>query len=171
MHIPAPGLGAAYWAALPRTALKRDRAGTRRVGRGRRIDIMVHGSSFMNPLPTDREGWLIEIGRALRDASEAIPFGPLAGASFGAAELFHLGPVTALKFRGIRQSKRVVRKITEAALASYIATASEGSGSLTDSRVAFAFTYLTSHFALDLLNEQQVAELMDFIESHPDALS
>lgn len=125
----------------------------------------------MNPLPIDREGWLIEIGRALRDASEAIPFGPLAGASFGAAELFHLGPVTALKFRGIRRSKRVVREITEAALASYIATASEGSGSLADSRVAFAFTYLTSHFALDLLNEHQVAELMDFIESHPDALS
>jgi hypothetical protein len=124
----------------------------------------------MNPLPTDREGWLIEIGRALRDASEAIPFGPLVGASFGAAELFHLGPVTALKFRGIRRSKRVVREITEAALASYIATTSEGSGSLTDSRVAFAFTYLTSYFALDLLTEQQVAELMDYIESHPDAL-
>jgi hypothetical protein len=34
-------------------------------------------------------------------------------------------------------------------------------------RVAFAFTYLTSHFALDLLREQQVAELMDYIESHP----
>ena len=124
----------------------------------------------MNPLPTDREGWLIEIGRALRDASEAIPFGPLAGASFGAAELFHLGPVTALKFRGIRRSKRVVREITETALASYIATTSEGSDSLTDSRVAFAFTYLTSHFVLDLITEQQVAELMDYIESHPDAL-
>jgi hypothetical protein len=27
--------------------------------------------------------------------------------------------------------------------------------------MAFAFTYLVSHFALDLLNEQQVAELMD----------
>jgi hypothetical protein len=51
----------------------------------------------MNPLPTGREGWLIEIARALRDASEAIPFGPLVGASFGAAELFHLGPVIALK--------------------------------------------------------------------------
>ena len=123
----------------------------------------------MNPLPIDREGWLIEIARALRDASEAIPFGPLAGASFGASELFHLGPVTALKFRGMRRSRRAMREITEAALTSYIATTSEGSGSLTDSR-AFAFTYLTSHFALDLLTEQQVAELMDYIESHPDAL-
>ena len=122
----------------------------------------------MNPLPTDREGWLIEIARALRDASEAILFGPLAGASFGASKLFHLGPVTALKFRGIRRSRRAMREITEAALASYIATTSEGSGSLIDSRVAF--TYLTSHFALDLLTEQQVAELMDYIESHPDAL-
>jgi hypothetical protein len=70
----------------------------------------------MNPLPTSREAWLTEIARALRDSSEAIPFGPLAGASFGAAELFHLGPVTALKFRGIRRSKRVLRQITEAAL-------------------------------------------------------
>ena len=125
----------------------------------------------MNPLPTCREGWLIEIARALRDASEAVPFGPLAGASFGVAELFHLGPVTALKSRGMRRSKQAVREITEAALASYVATASEGSGSLTDSRVAFAFTYLTSHFALDLLTEPQVVELMDYIESHPDALS
>jgi hypothetical protein len=125
----------------------------------------------MNPLPTGRDGWLSEIARALRDASEAIPFGPLAGASFGAAELFHLGPVTALKFRGMRRSKLAQREVTEAALASYVATANEGLGSLTDPRVAFAFTYLTSHFALNLLTEQQVAELMDYIESHPDALS
>ena len=126
---------------------------------------------LMNPLPTSREAWLNEIARALRDASEAIPFGPLAGASLGADELFHLGPVTALKYRGMRRSKRTARDITEAALASYVATSSEGSGSLTDPRVAFAFTYLTSHFVLNLLTEQQVAELMDFIESHPEALS
>src|SRR5262245_22089151 len=63
--------------------------------------------SVMNPLPTSREAWLNEIARALRDAAEAIPFGPLVGASFGADELFHLGPVTALKFRGMRRSKRI----------------------------------------------------------------
>ena len=124
----------------------------------------------MNPLPTSREAWLNEIARALRDASEAIPFGPLAGASFGADELFHLGPVTALKFRGMRRSKRIAREITEAALASYVATTSEGTGSLRDPRVGFAFTYLTSHFALNLLTEQQVAGLMDHIESHPEEL-
>ena len=125
----------------------------------------------MNPLPTSREAWLNEIARAFRDAAEAIPFGPLAGASFGTAELFHLGPETAVKFRGMKQSKRAMRRITEAALASYVATASEGAGSLSDPRVAFAFTYLTSHFALNLLAEQQVAELMDYIESHPEAMS
>jgi hypothetical protein len=125
----------------------------------------------MNPLPTSREAWLNEIARALRDASEAIPFGPVVGASFGAGELFHLGPVTALKFRGMRRSKRIAREITEAALASYVATESAGSGSLRDPRVAFAFTYLTSHFALNLLTERQVAELMDYIESHPEALN
>jgi hypothetical protein len=30
---------------------------------------------------------------------------------------------------------------------------------------------LTSHFALNLLTEQQVTELMDYIESHPEALN
>jgi len=30
---------------------------------------------------------------------------------------------------------------------------------------------LTSHFAPKLLTEQQVGELMDYIESHPDALT
>ena len=125
----------------------------------------------MNPIPTSREAWLNELARALRDASEAIPFGPFVGAWFGPGELFHLGPVTALKFRGMRRSKRTAREITEAALASYVATESEGSGSLTDPRIAFAFTYLTSHFALNLLTEQQVAELMDYIESHPEALN
>jgi hypothetical protein len=125
----------------------------------------------MNRLPTSREAWLNEIARALRDASEAIPFGPLVGALFGSDKLFHLGPLTALKFRGIRRSKRTAHEITGAALASYAATESEGSGSLRDPRVAFAFTYLTSHFALNLLTKQQVAELMDYIESHPEALS
>ena len=125
----------------------------------------------MNPLPTNREAWLNEIARAFRDAAEAIPFGPLVGASFGTAELFHLGPETAVKFRGMRPSKRAMRAITEAALASYVATESEGAASLTDPRVAFAFTYLTSHFALNLLTERQVAELMDYIENHPETLS
>jgi hypothetical protein len=121
----------------------------------------------MNPLPTSREAWLNEIAGALRDAAEAIPFGPLVGASFDAAELFHLGPLTALKCRGIRRSKRIEREITEAALGSYVLCESEGEGSLADPRVAFAFTYLASHFALNLLSELQVAELMDYIESPP----
>jgi hypothetical protein len=125
----------------------------------------------MNPLPTSREAWLNEIARAFRDASEAIRFGPLFGASFGVDKLFHLGPATALKFRGMRRSKKITHEITEAALASYVATESEGSGSLRDPRVAFAFTYLTSHFALNLLTEQQVGELMDYIESHPETLN
>jgi hypothetical protein len=53
----------------------------------------------MNPLPTSREAWLNEMAAALRFAGDAISFGPLVAASFGASELFHLGPLTALKFR------------------------------------------------------------------------
>ena len=125
---------------------------------------------IMNPLPNSREDWLQEIGRAFRDASEAIPFGPPAGVAFGPSELFHLGPVTALKFRGMRRSRRVVSQMTEAALASFVATTSEDGCALRDPRIAFAFTYLTSHFALGLLTEERVIRLMDYIEGHPEAI-
>jgi hypothetical protein len=124
----------------------------------------------MNPLPNSRKDWLQEIGRAFRDASEAIPFGPAAGIAFGPGKLFHLGPVTALKFRGMRRSRRVVSQMTEAALASFVATTSEDSRTLRDPRVAFAFTYLTTHFALGLLTEERVIQLMDYIEGHPETI-
>ena len=124
----------------------------------------------MNPLPSSRKGWLQEIGRAFHDAAEAIPFGPLAGVALGPGELFHLGPETAVKFRGMRRSKRGVRQITEAALASYVATTTEDAGALRDPRVAFAFTYLASHFALGLVTEERVTKLMDYIGGHPEMI-
>src|ERR1039458_6628708 len=64
----------------------------------------------MNPLPTSREAWLNEIAQALRDASDAIPFGRLAGASFGADELFHLGS------HGSRNSRTESRRLRPAAV-------------------------------------------------------
>jgi hypothetical protein len=130
----------------------------------------VECQRIMKALPNSREDWLQEIGRAFRDAAEAIPFGPPAGVAFGPGELFHPGPVTALKIRGIRRSRQVVSQMTEAVLASFVATTSEDGRALRDPRVAFAFTYLTSHFALGILAEEGVIQLMDYIEGHPEAI-
>ena len=52
------------------------------------------------PLPTTTEEWLKEIGLAMSDASETKPFGILTGSPITDANLFHLAPLVALKFRG-----------------------------------------------------------------------
>jgi len=125
----------------------------------------------MNPLPTTRSAWLAEIRIALLDAIEAIPFGSLVGTPLGAADLFHFGPVTALKCRGIRATSRVLRKASEGALASYVATTDVEHGRALAPPVAFALTYLAAHFALDLVTEGEVAKLMNYIERHPRTIT
>jgi hypothetical protein len=125
----------------------------------------------MNRIPSTREAWLTEISLALLDAAEAIPFGPLVGGAFGPRDLFHLGPATAFKFRGLRATKRLMRSVTDTALCSYVATISRDRASLSHPAVAFAFTYLASHFSLDLVSERRVIGLMDYIESHPEVIA
>jgi hypothetical protein len=51
-------------------------------------------------LPRTREGWLLEIRLAIKDAREAKPFSTLTGERITDANLFHLAPLICLKFRG-----------------------------------------------------------------------
>jgi hypothetical protein len=114
-----------------------------------------------NRPPSTPEGWLREIARAFLDAAETIPMGPVLDLDIKEADLFHMAPMVCLKFRGIRSSKRSLQKATDAALASYVATASRDAEALSKPHVAFAFSYLASHFGLDLLTADEVTELMD----------
>ena len=75
-----------------------------------------------NPIPSDPTAWLAEIAAAYDDALEALPFGPLVDEQISEDDLFHLGPIVCLKFRGIRRSKSNLKRATDAALASYVAT-------------------------------------------------
>lgn len=125
----------------------------------------------MKPLPTTRDAWLAEIRVAMLDATEAIPFGALVGTPLGASDLFHFGPVTALKSRGIRATSKVLRKASEGALASYVATTGAPTGRTLAPSVAFAFTYLAAHFALDLVTESEVTNLMHYIERNPRTIT
>jgi len=95
-----------------------------------------------------------------------LPFGELAGEKIEPKDLFHLGPHICLKFRGIKSSKQNLKRTTEAALSSYIAT-KEIAGDLFDiPQMSFAFCYLVSHFGLELIEENLSTKILDFVESH-----
>ena len=123
------------------------------------------------PVPESLEAWLREIAVAYLDASEAIPFGPVVGARFGEAELFHLAPAVALKLRGLPRSRRKVARATEAALASYVANRDGNPEVFANPHLAFAFCYLASHHGLGLLGEAQTEEVMDYVERHRRTLA
>jgi hypothetical protein len=124
----------------------------------------------MKPLPVTMEAWIAEIRAAQEDAAEAIAFGPLAGAEIKPEELFHLAPNVALKFRGLAPSKRNLKRATDAALASYVATTSHSPELKEFPTISFAFAYLASHFGLELLSAAQVDEIMGYITENPEAL-
>lgn len=130
---------------------------------GRRLRIA-------NPVPASLDGWLEEIAEAYADAFEAIPFGPLVGHEIGPDDLFHLGPAVCLKVRGIKSTKKLVDQATTAALSSYVATKDRSEQSVSVPQMAFAFSYLASHFGLDILDAETVTEIMDHLEQNQERL-
>ena len=122
------------------------------------------------PLPTSPAAWLKEIAQAYQDARETIPFGRLAGRTIGPDDLFHLGPLACLKFRGIRKTKRAVKQATQAAMSSYVATHERSPEVFRLPQVAFAFTYLAAHFGLGLVDEQTFESVMGYVEDNADRL-
>jgi len=124
-----------------------------------------------NAMPTTPEAWIVEIAAAYQDAAEAIPFGPMVGERFGEAELFHLAPAVAVKFRGLGRSTRARQKATDAAVASYVANRRRHGGVLRQHHLAFAFCYLASHYGLDLLTARHVDKLLIYIEDNRPVLS
>lgn len=123
-----------------------------------------------NGIPESPEAWLEEIARAYLDALETLPFGKLVGQKIEPKDLFHLGPPVCLKFRGVKRSKKNLKRATEAALSSYVAT-KEIVGDLFDiPQMSFAFCYLASHFGLELIEENLSTEILDFVESRLDNL-
>lgn len=125
----------------------------------------------LKKIPAVPAEWLMEIAAAYRDAEEAIPFGPLAGVTITEKELFHLAPRVCLKFRGLGQSKKNVKKATEAALSSYVATKDTAPESMADLHMAFAFCYIASHFGLGLVTDEESMRILEYVEKHHEALS
>jgi hypothetical protein len=135
-------------------------------------DSISEGAKNMGQrIPQTKSEWIEEIAEAYRDAEEAIPFGQFVGKNIEEKDLFHMAPDICLKFRGIKRTKAKLKKTTEAALSSYVATKDFIGHILDDPHIAFAFCFLASHFSLDLVDEQEVNELMEYIEMHRKELA
>ena len=81
-----------------------------------------------------------------------------------------MAPPICMEFRGVGSDERLRRKATEAALSSYIATKKQSPDAFSSPQVTFAFVYLASHFALDLLEGDVVDEIMEYVEANQDKL-
>jgi len=123
------------------------------------------------PLPSGPVEWLQEIAAAYLDARETIPFGELIGLTIEEDSLFHLGPSICLKMRGLPQSGAPMKKASDAALASYVATTEQEPWLRQDPLLGFAFAYLASHLGLDLLDTDEIGEIMEFVEQHREDLA
>ena len=120
-------------------------------------------------LPRTREGWLLEIRLAIKDARETEPFSTLTGGRITDANLFHLAPLVCLKFRGKKLIGREADRVTETALANYVVNSDPDGvdhGLETKPLLAFAVCYVTAHLALDLVDEQRAETILNFCEEH-----
>lgn len=119
-----------------------------------------------NKIPSSETEWLEEISMAYLDAFKSIPFGKFVGQEIKPKNLFHLGPEVCLKIRGIKKTKSNLKKATDAALTSYVVT-QEVVGELFDiPQMSFAFSYVASHYGLDLLGEDMSTKILEYIESN-----
>jgi hypothetical protein len=125
---------------------------------------------FRNPIPKSPPEWLEEIRRAYIDAREAIPYGNFVGQVITVKDLYHMAPAVCLKFRGLKKSEKLVKKAGEAALTSYVATQDIADEILNIPQIAFAFCYLAAHFGLDLVDQEVVVEVMDYLAEEKEIL-
>ncbi len=98
------------------------------------------------------------------------PFGRLADEPERAVNLFHLAPITCLKFRGRNyRNEKLRKKVTEGALANYVVNSDpEGIDHGLEQRplLAFAVCYVTAHYVLDLIDEREAEAALDYCEEH-----
>ena len=128
--------------------------------------------SMKREQPTTPDEWLDEIRLAIADAREAGPFGQLLGDPVTDADLFQLPPLVCLKFRGLDcRDEELRKKVTEGALVNYVANSNpDGIDHGLESRplLAFAVCYLTAHYVLDLIDEQEASAALDYCEENMD---
>ena len=124
-------------------------------------------------LPSTPAAWLAEIKLAIADARKTKPFGLLTGCRITDADLFHLAPLVALKFRGRELRGPEAERVTEIALTNYVVNSDPDGidhGLKDRPMLAFALCYVSAHLALDLLDERPADAILTYCEEHLDEL-
>ena len=124
----------------------------------------------MNPIPSSDSEWLEEVRRAFANASEVQLLAGLAGAPVDPDSVAILAPNLCAKFRGLPPSGRKFNQAKEAALSSYAANYESKSEVFAFPEVAFAFSYVVSHYGYDLITEEQACRIMDYFMDHAKRL-
>ena len=136
------------------------------------MGIAVLGRIMKRDLPATPGVWLEEIRQAMDDARKTKPFGLLTGQVITDSNLFHLSPMVCLNFRGLNYRDEDLRKkVTEGALATYVANSSpDGIDHGLESRplLTFAVCYITAHYVLDLIDEEQASAVLDYCDENLD---
>jgi hypothetical protein len=123
------------------------------------------------PFPKTLAQWLREIELAIEDARATEPFARMTGTTLTDENLFHLAPIISLKFRGLDyRDEQLRQKVTEGALATYVVNSEPesetGINLKTKPLMAFALCYVTAHFVLDLLEEEDAEAILNYCEEH-----
>ncbi len=136
------------------------------------MGIEVMGRIMKRDQPGTPDEWLEEIRLAMADARNTKPFGLLTGQVITDSNLFHLAPLVCMKFRGLdSRNEKLRKKVTEGALATYVANSSaDGIDHGLGSRplLAFAVCYVTAHYVLDLIDEEQASAVLDYCDENLD---
>ena len=118
--------------------------------------------------PTTPTEWLDEIRLAIADARKTKWFGWSLGRWMTDAKLFHFAPLLCLKYRGLDyRDEALRRKVTEGALANYVVNSDpDGIDHGLKSRplLAFAVCYVTAHYVLELIDDEETEALLDCLE-------
>ncbi|MCY2990572.1 MAG: hypothetical protein NTY19_22245 [Planctomycetota bacterium] len=134
---------------------------------------MKRNKGATRSLPRTPASWLAEIKLAVADAREAKPFGLLTGHEVTEADLFHLAPLVALKFRKRKIQGPEAMRVTKTALANYVVNSDPDGidhGLEAKPMLAFVLCYVAAHLALDLLDESQAESILTYCEEHLDEL-
>jgi hypothetical protein len=121
------------------------------------------------PIPRSVPDWFDEIKLAIADAHGAEPFGKLIGEPITDANLFPLAPSVCVKFRGRKLRGREAKRVTETALANYVVNSDPDGvdhGLEAKPLLGFAVCYVTAHLALDLVDEHEAENILDYCEQH-----
>jgi len=87
-----------------------------------RVELEQGNAAMMQRgLPSTPADWLEEIQLAYADALGAESIGHVFSTPVTHSNLFHLAPLVCLKFRGRKLKGKEARRVTEVALANYVA--------------------------------------------------